>query len=84
MKQFPHGRKLLFIVNTLYTIYFMDIISIVIGFVLGAVIALGAYILIRRSILKGKHDEIIEKAKLEAEKIKSERILQAKEKFLNL
>ena len=62
----------------------MDIISLVIGFVLGAAIALGAYILIRRSILKGKRDEILEKAELEGQKIKNERILQAKEKFLNL
>ena len=62
----------------------MNITSLVIGFVLGAAIALAAYILIRRSILKGKSDEIIEKAELEAQKIKNERILQAKEKILNL
>ena len=62
----------------------MDIISIVIGFVAGAIIAIVAYILIRRSILKGKRDEILEKAELEGEKIKNERILQAKEKYLNL
>ena len=62
----------------------MDIISLVIGFVLGAAIALGAYILIRRSVLKGKRDEILEKAELEGQKIKNERILQAKEKYLNL
>ena len=68
------------ITNTIY----MDIISLVIGFVAGAAIALAAYIVIRRSILKGKHDEIIEKAELEAEKIKNERILQAKEKYLSL
>ena len=47
----------------------MDILSLVIGFVLGAVIALGAYILVRRSILKGKRDEILEKAELEGQKI---------------
>ena len=62
----------------------MDIISLIIGFVAGAVIALAAYIVIRRSILKGKRDEIIEKAEIEAEKIKNERILQAKEKYLSL
>ena len=72
-------------INTRHTIYInMDIVSILIGFVLGAVVALGAYILIRRTILKGKHDEIIEQAKLEGEKIKNERILQAKEKYLSL
>ena len=62
----------------------MDIISLLIGFVAGAAIALVAYIIIRRTILKGKHDEIIEKAEVEAEKIKNERILQAKEKYLSL
>ena len=62
----------------------MDLISLIIGFVAGAAIALAAYIVIRRSILKGKRDEIIEKAEVEAEKIKNDRILQAKEKYLSL
>jgi ribonuclease Y len=62
----------------------MDIISLVIGFVAGAAIALAAYIIVRRSILKGKKEEILEKAEIEAEKIKNERILQAKEKYLSL
>lgn len=63
---------------------YMDIISLVIGFVAGAAIALAAYIIVRRSILKGKKEEILEKAEIEAEKIKNERILQAKEKYLSL
>ncbi len=50
----------------------------------GGSIALGLYIIIRRSVLKGKREEILEKAELEGEKIKNERILQAKEKYLNL
>ena len=62
----------------------MDLISLIIGFVAGAAIALAAYIVIRRSILKGKRDEILEKAEVEAEKIKNNRILQAKEKYLSL
>ena len=62
----------------------MNITSLLIGLVAGAIIALAAYILIRRSILKGKRDEILEKAELEGEKIKNERILQAKEKYLSL
>ena len=62
----------------------MDIISLIIGFVAGAVLALGLYIAIRRAILKGKKEEILEKAEIEGEKIKNERILQAKEKFLSL
>ena len=62
----------------------MNITSLVIGFVAGAVLALVVYILIRRAILKGKRDEILEKAEIEGEKIKNERILQAKEKYLSL
>ena len=62
----------------------MDILSLVIGFVAGAVLALGLYIAIRRAVLKGKRDEILEKAEIEGEKIKNERILQAKEKYLSL
>ena len=62
----------------------MSITSLLIGFVAGAILALLVYILIRRSILKGKRDEILEKAEVEAEKIKNERILQAKEKYLSL
>ena len=62
----------------------MDIIALIIGFVAGAVIALAIYILVRRSLLKGKREEILEKAEIEGEKIKNERILQAKEKYLSL
>ena len=62
----------------------MNIVSITIGFVAGAVVALAVYILLRKSMLKGKRDEILEKAEIEGEKIKNERILQAKEKYLSL
>ena len=62
----------------------MNLLPIILAFIAGAAIALVAYILINRSILKGKSADIIEKANLEAEKIKNEKILQAKEKFLNL
>ena len=58
--------------------------SLLIGFAAGALIALTAYILIRKQILKGRREEILEKAELEGEKIKNEKILQAKEKFLQL
>ena len=50
----------------------------------GAVLSLAIYVATRRIILKGRRDEIIEKAELEAENIKKEKILQAKEKFLQL
>ena len=62
----------------------MNLLPIILAFIACAAIALVAYILINRSILKGKSADIIEKANLEAEKIKNEKILQAKEKFLNL
>ncbi|MBR6305627.1 MAG: ribonuclease Y [Bacteroidales bacterium] len=62
----------------------MDIVSLIIGFAAGAVLALVLYIAIRRAVLKGKKEEILEKAEIEGEKIKNERILQAKEKFLSL
>ena len=61
--------------------------QIIIGLVsaiVGAVLALVLSASIRRSILKGRRDEILEKAEMEAEKIKNDKILQAKEKFLAL
>ena len=62
----------------------IDILSLIIGIAVGAILALTVYILIRRSMLKGRKEEIIEMAELEAEKIKQEKILQAKEKYLTL
>lgn len=50
----------------------------------GAVLALAIYIFVRRLILKGHSEAIIEKAELEGEKIKQQKILQAKEKFIQL
>ena len=52
--------------------------------VAGAVLALAIYILVSRAASKGRADAIIEKANLEAESIKQQKILQAKEKFLQL
>ncbi len=74
----------LFLTTIYNTIYIMNIVSLLVGFIVGAALALAAYILIRKSILRGKRDEILEKAEIEAEKIKNDKILQAKEKFLNL
>jgi len=62
----------------------MDILSIIVGAAIGAIVALATYILIRKSVMKGRRDEIIEKAELEGENIKKEKILQAKEKYLQL
>ena len=52
--------------------------------IISAVIALCAYIVIRKIVLKGQKEEIIRKAELEAESIKQDKIFQAKEKFLQL
>ena len=51
---------------------------------IGAVTAVAAYVVIRKIMMKGRKAEILEKAELEAEKIKQEKIFQAKEKFLKL
>lgn len=55
-----------------------------IGVLIGAVIALVAYIIIQRMVLKGQKNEIIAKAEIEAEGIKKDKIHQAREKFLQL
>ena len=52
--------------------------------VAGAVLALAIYILVSRAASKGRADAIIEKANLEAESLKQQKILPAKEKFLQL
>lgn len=50
----------------------------------GAILALAIYILVGRSVSKGKADAIIEKATLEAEALKQKKMLEAKEHFLHL
>ena len=50
----------------------------------GAAIALAVYIIVRKSILKGRSENIITKAETEAENIKKDKMLQAKEHFLQL
>ena len=62
----------------------MEILFYILAAVIGAAIALGTYIPIRRLILNGQKEDIIRKAELEAENIKKEKIFQAKEKFLQL
>lgn len=62
----------------------MEILFYILSALAGAAIALGVYICVRRSILKGRKEEILEKAEIEAENIKKEKIFQAKEKFLQL
>ena len=59
------------------------LIYVLVG-IISAVVALCAYIVIRKIVLKGQKEEIIRKAELEAESIKQDKIFQAKEKFLQL
>ncbi len=62
----------------------MDILSIVIGLLPGAVAgAVGANIILKKSS-QSKANHFLEDAKAEAEVVKKEKILQAKEKFLHL
>ena len=62
----------------------MDIISILIGLILGASFGgVLAYIFIKK-IQHAKEKEIIEKAHIQGENIKKDKIIQAKEKFLEL
>ena len=62
----------------------MELIYYIVSAGLGAFVALGTYIFVRRLLLKGQKEEIIQKAELEAESIKKEKIFQEKEKFLQL
>ncbi|MBR4756728.1 MAG: DUF3552 domain-containing protein, partial [Bacteroidales bacterium] len=59
-------------------------LAYLIGALVGAVIALGAYIVVQKIVLNGQKNEIIAKAEIEAEGIKNDKIHQAKEKFLQL
>ena len=58
--------------------------TIIITAVIAAAVAIGAYILISRFVLKNKAKEIIDNATAEGENIKKDKIIQAKEKFLQL
>ena len=62
----------------------MEILFYFLAAAIGAIIAVGTYIYVHKLLLKGQKDEIIQKAELEAENIKKEKIFQAKEKFLQL
>jgi len=62
----------------------MDILFYIISAVVGAVAAVAVYIAVMRSSARGKANAILQKAELEGEKIKQQKILQAKEKFLQM
>lgn len=62
----------------------MNALYLIIGIVVGAIAAIIVYRLLNKAASKNKADAIIEKARLDAENIKQEKILQAKEKYLQL
>ena len=51
---------------------------------LGAIVALALYILVRKLVLGGRANGMLAKAELDAENIKQQKILQAKEKYLQM
>ena len=62
----------------------MEPVSIVIGVVIGIIVGVAiAYFLLSKGI-NSKKESLLKEAKLEAETIKKDKILQAKEKFLSL
>lgn len=62
----------------------MTILYYILVAVASAAVAIVAYIFVHKLILKGEKEKIIEKAEMEAENIKKEKIFQAKEKFFQL
>ena len=62
----------------------MDIISIVIGIVAGAVLGTIVFFLIFKKGIDKQKNQALADAKAEAEVLKKDKILQAKEKFLEL
>ncbi len=56
----------------------------IIAAIVGAALALAIYIIVNRSVNHGRADAIIEKATVEAENIRQNKMLEAKEHFLQL
>jgi len=62
----------------------MDILSIIIGVVIGGAAIGGVVVMMMKKSSEGKGNKIIEDAKVKAEVFRKEKLLQAKEKFLTL
>lgn len=62
----------------------MDILSIVIGLLVGIVGGGGVAFVVLNSVIKKRQSVILKEAQVEAEALKKEKILQAKEKFLQM
>ena len=48
----------------------MNLIWLLVGIAIGAIVGIAIYIVVYRIVLKGRKEQIIEKAELEAENIK--------------
>ena len=62
----------------------MDMTMYIVLPLLGAIVALALYILVRKLVLGGRANGMLAKAELDAENIKQQKILQAKEKYLQM
>lgn len=64
--------------------YFIKVMEILIGSLIGIVAGGGIVFILQNIILKNRKEQIIKEAELKGESLKSEKLLQAKEKFLKL
>ena len=62
----------------------METIMYIVLPLLGAIVGLAIYILVRKLVLGGRANGVLAKAELDAENIKQQKILQAKEKYLQM
>ena len=62
----------------------MDMYMYIVLPLLGAIVGLALYIIVRKLVLGGRANGLLEKAELDAENIKQQKILQAKEKYLQM
>ena len=62
----------------------MDITAISIGLLIGAIIGVTIGYFILKKLQSKQEKELLYKAKIQAENIKKDKIIQAKEKFLEL
>ncbi len=62
----------------------MGALTLIIACVATGLLSVAVYRIAQKIILKGRKEEIIQQAEIEAENIKKEKIFQAKEKFLQL
>ena len=62
----------------------MDTISIIVGLSIGIMVGAIIAFVLQKSVLKSKANSILKEAEIEGEALKKDKVLQAKEKFLQL